>query len=62
MTYVIQHPARVDLFDTGAGEWGSLPQARRFASDILAGYFAEPDDRIIPKPETQPIHPLTTTP
>ena len=61
MTWVIQHPARNDLFDNGQGEWGPLSQARHFASDIIAGYFCEPGDRVIQKPDVQPIHPLTTT-
>ena len=62
MIHVIRHPARLDLFDTGQREWGQLSQSRHFASDIIAGYFCEPGDVIMPLPDTQPIHPLTTTP
>jgi len=62
MPYVIQHPARVDLFDNGEREWGPLSQARHFASEIIAGYFAEPGDVVIPAPEKQPINPITQTP
>ena len=62
MNYVIRHPARVDLFDNGEGEWGPLSQARRFASDAIAGHFCEVGDVVMPAPEKQPIHPTKTTP
>jgi hypothetical protein len=61
MTFGIQHPARDDLFDNGAREWGPLSQAKIYASEVIAAYFTEPGDRIIPKPDEQPIHPITKT-
>lgn len=61
MPYVIRHPGRLDLFDNGEGEWGPLSQAKRFASDVIAGYFTEPGDVVITAPEKQPIHPLSQT-
>ena len=60
MPYIIQHPARVDLFDDGK-EWGPLASAKHYASEEIAAYFTEPGDRVIPAPEVQPIHPLSPT-
>lgn len=62
MPYVIRHPARVDLFDTGEGRWGTFSEARQFPDEAAAWAACEPGDVVVPAPEKQPIHPLKTTP
>jgi hypothetical protein len=62
MPYVIQHPARVDLFDNGEREWGPLSQARHFTDELEAWSECEAGDVVTRAPEKQPIHPITQTP
>ena len=62
MPVVIRHPARLDLFDTGEGRWGTLSEAKQFASEPAAKAACEPGDVVLPMPETQPTHPISTHP
>ena len=62
MTFVIQHPGRIDLFCNGAGEYVPLAQAKQFdrttAQDIMGGGM-EPGEKMIATPTKQPIHPIS---
>ena len=62
MPVVIRHPARLDLFDTGEGRWGTLSDAKQFAEQSAAKAACEPGDVVLPTPEKQPTHPISTHP
>ncbi len=60
--YVIQHPARVDLFCNGEGQYVPLDRAKKYdspkASDIMGGGL-QPGEKMIPVPAKQPVHPIS---
>lgn len=60
MSFVIQHPARVDLFFDGT-EWAPLTYAKQFTSEADAASFLQPGEVVIPTPAKQPTHPLSHT-
>jgi hypothetical protein len=55
MTFVIQHPGRIDLFCNGSGEYVPLKDAKQYDGPAPL----EPGEKMIATPAKQPIHPVT---
>jgi hypothetical protein len=59
MTFVIQHPGRIDLFCNGEGEYVPLAQAKLYDCWAPKLAWIEPGEKMIATPAKQPIHPIT---
>jgi hypothetical protein len=59
MTFVIQHPGRIDLFCNGSGEYVPLKDAKQYEPHESNFAWLERGENMIATPAKPPIHPLS---